>query len=278
MICGLRTRPDIFNRMCNQAACVFCRLGGFCRKTAHFFCHNRKALPCNTRARRFRGSIQCQELRLKSDILHRFRNRHNLRGRTVNIFRCCHQLFHLGICLGSVASHFINQFRCAAAAHRAVLYLRSDCRNIRYQPINRRRLLHSALRKSLCARGNLVRTDIDLFCDNGNIADNAHKVCMDRFQAFQKYLKIADIIRFIFRNIDRQVAVCNLAQNTPHIINGFLQTAADMVGRLRNHANLVPPAAKTLQLFIRRKVQISQMPDGAFHSHQFLSLSTESGA
>ena len=42
---------------------------------------------------------------------------------------------------------------------------------------------------------------------------------MDRFQAFRKYLKITDTIRFIFRNIDRQIAVCNLAQNSPHIIN-----------------------------------------------------------
>lgn len=44
----------------NQAACIFCRLGGFCRKTAHFLCHNRKALSGNTRARRLRGAFSAK--------------------------------------------------------------------------------------------------------------------------------------------------------------------------------------------------------------------------
>ena len=95
---------------------------------------------------------------------------------------------------------------------------------------------------------------------------------MDGLQACGQGLKVADIVGFIRRDINGEIAIGHLAQNAAHIINGLSQAAADPVGGLCDHADLVRPAIKSLQLLVGREVQIPQAADCPLDRHQVPSL------
>ena len=94
-------------------------------------------------------------------------------------------------------------------------------------------------------------------------------------QAHGQRPEITDIIGLIFCHVNSEVALRHLAQNPSHIVYGLLQTAADVVGRLRNHADLIRPAVKHLQFMVRREIQIAQTAYGALYSHQLPALAAQ---
>ena len=74
----------------------------------------------------------------------------------------------------------------------------------------------------MSAGGNLVRAYIHLSRHLGDIPDHVRQVGVNGVQAHRKGLEIPNVIALIFGHVHREVSVCNLPQNAPYIVDGFL--------------------------------------------------------
>ncbi len=157
----------------------------------------------------------------------------------VNIPGSRSQLFHLCIGLGRIAGGPVHQIAGTAAAHSAGLNLGGNGRHIRHKPVNRSGLFRCSLGQFLGTGGYPFRTGMHLSGHLRNIADDVHQIGVNRLEACGQSLKVANIISFIGRNVNSQIAVGHLPQDAPHIINRLSQTAADPMGGLGNHTNLI---------------------------------------
>ena len=111
-------------------------------------------------------------------------------------------------------------------------------------------MLHGSLGQGLCACRYMVCTVIHLVCNLGDIPHDICKMCPDAFEAFHKNLKVPDVIVLVFYNVNRNIAVRHLAQNSADIVDGLPQTFAQMVYGLGNHANFVFSAVKCIQFLV----------------------------
>ena len=84
------------NRIIDQSLDLFGGCGGALRQAAYLGRHDRKATTLLTRTGRFYGSIERQNIRLKSDAINHTNDVRNLLGRSVNIAHGLHHLGHYG--------------------------------------------------------------------------------------------------------------------------------------------------------------------------------------
>ncbi len=95
---------------------------------------------------------------------------------------------------------------------------------------------------------------------------------MDGLKALRKGLEVADIVGLVLGDVHGEVAVCHLAQDAPHVIDGLSKAAAHPVGGLGDHADLVRAAVEGLQLLVGGEVQVPKAANGPLYHHELPAL------
>ena len=152
--------------------------------------------------------------------------------------------------------------------------------------------------------GHLVRAGVHLPGHLGDIPDHPDQVGVDGLEAPEQVPEVADVVVLVGHHVHSQIAGCTNTSRTgagsswfgtaprrstdPSLQCGWwwascarpwpprlTQAAADPVGGLSDHADLILPAVEGLQLRPRREIQISQAVDGPLHGHQLPALPAE---